>query len=436
VVDVATAVLVGIAATIIGWNRLPDIARDTIWAEDSRLFLQERIVFGPWATLVRPYDGYQHLVPRILTDVAVLLSPIEDYARTVTLLAVVMVGAVAATTYAVTGGVVRTRPARIGLALIPVLLPLVPVEALGNFANLHWFALYLTPFALLHRPTTRTRSALLAVVALAIAGTEIQAVVFVPLLVGMVRWRRAWAAGIAFLVGLAAQFISFALDPRVRAPRPDIELVDAVKAFLIEPVMSVFVPDPSVAAERLLASGTVVAAALAVPFAIAAIVAVAGRWSRPSLLAVVLVYGAGVVWFVDVLLNPNDQIAFSVHGLGWVGTVGFVRYALVPSMFLLAIVVMAADRLLGVRTRRRSLRLGGRVLGICVMAGLLATVLAAFVPYTTGRSDGPRWTDSVRDNEATCASEPGSAQEKLSGAPVHWGVVLSCKDIDGDARFP
>lgn len=459
--------LVGVATVAVGWFRLPVLARDTLWAEDSRLFLQQRVVLGPWASLFQPYDGYQHLVPRVLTDVAAAVAPISDYAHTVTVLALVAVGATAAATYAFTGGLVRTRVVRVVLSFVPVLLPLIPVEALGTFANLHWFALYLAPFALLHRPSTRVRAAWQTFALFAIAMTEIQAVVFVPLLLLMVRSRRSWPAGIAFLVGLAAQFTSYALLPRVRGGEPPLVLGDTVRGFFVEPSMSILWPNPASAAAHLAAHGWLLVFAVFVPFVLAAVVAVATRWSRRSLLVAALAYGIVGIWFADTVLNPtNELIAFGARGLPWIGAVGYVRYALVPSMFMLAVVALAADRLLApgltaparrepsgheerddavgrpADTVRTGLRSGGvgrvllRVLGVLVLVVLLVVLVWRFVPYSTTRSLGPDWGDSVRTSEAQCDTLPGDHREFIAGAPPSWGLVLSCRDVDGDARVP
>ncbi|MFZ7089067.1 hypothetical protein [Curtobacterium sp. RRHDQ10] len=446
VAGIAIALAVGVAATVLGWFRLPAITRDTLWAEDSRLFLQERVVLGPWATLLHPYDGYQHLVPRVLTDVAVAVAPIDRYATTVTLLALAAVGVTAAATFAFSGGMLRTRTARIAVSLVPVLLPIVATEALGNFANLHWFALWLAPFLLLHRPATRTRAVLQAVLMAFVTMTEIQTVVFLPLLLVVVRRRRAWPVGIVALVGLAVQFATFLSSPRVRSDAPSFVLDDAVRGFFAEPSLSVWVHEGRRAARLLEAHGTGLLAVAFAPFVVALAVTVAARWGARSLLAVTLASGAVVIWFVDLAVNPNELVAFGADGWGVLGTFGFVRYALVPSMFLVALVVVAADRLLrgpdragGRSARRRSAtaaRVVARVVGGVSLVALAGVLASAYHPAYTARSDGPDWHGSVRTAERTCASEPPTARVLIEGAPTRWGVRLACADVVGDRRFP
>lgn len=117
--------LVGAVATGLAWFRLLPGARNTLWAEDAAVFLTQRLHSGPLVSLVLPYDGYQQLVPRLLTDLATAV-PVPDYARMVTLLCCLVVGLAAA------GAAVWTREAlqhpatRVLFALVPVLTPSSP----------------------------------------------------------------------------------------------------------------------------------------------------------------------------------------------------------------------------------------------------------------------------------------------------------------------
>lgn len=450
------AVSVGLVVAVLGWFRLPMIARGTLWAEDSRLFLQQRIGLGPWASLFHPYDGYQHLVPRVLTDVAVLVAPIDRYAEVVTVLALVAVGATASATYAFSGGLVRTRVARLGLALVPVLVPMTAVELLGNFANRHWFALYLAPFALLHRPTTRVRAAWQTFALLAISMTEIQTVVFVPLVLLLVRSRRAWPGGAAFLFGLAAQFGTYLLDARVRTNDSPFVPADVVRGFFAEPVLSVWVHDHVRAAQLLVEHGSIVLAIAFLPFAVSVVVVLVARWSARSLLTIVLALGAVVLWAVDLYVNPTALFAFGANGWALLGVVGYVRYALAPSMLLVALVVLAADRLLDasraalVRHREDATAGGAPVvsagrrgrgivagsLGTVLLVGLVVVFAGGFTPTFVSRIGGPLWSTSVQGAESACAGEPAQHRERIDGAPTGWGVYVACADIDGSDRFP
>jgi hypothetical protein len=173
-------VLVGVSATGVAWVRLQPAVRDALPAEDGTLFLPQLRRRGPIASRVQPDDGYQHLVPRALTDLAAA-TPVPDDAHTVTVLCCRGDGLVAAVT------VVWSRD---------VLL------------------------LLLVRPRTRRASVLSAVVADGVGMSEIQAVLFLPLPLPLLTLphRRARPIGGGSSFGLAVQLTWASLAPRVRVP--------------------------------------------------------------------------------------------------------------------------------------------------------------------------------------------------------------------------
>lgn len=150
---VGAALLVGVAVAALTWWRLGPATRGTVWAEDGGVFLRERLALGPVDSLLHPYAGYLHLVPRVLVDVAWSL-PVEEYARALSVGACLVVGAVAATVFVLSRGVVPQWPLRMLLAAVPALLPLAPFEIAGNAANLHWFLLFAVPWLLAYRART------------------------------------------------------------------------------------------------------------------------------------------------------------------------------------------------------------------------------------------------------------------------------------------
>lgn len=427
---IAIAVLLGLAVVAYGWYRLPPITRSTLWAEDSRLFLTERLQSGPLGSLLEPYDGYQHFVVRIVTDVTTAVFPVGHYAQGVTFTSLVVVGCSAACLYVFSAGQLTSRLARVLLGAVPVVLPVVTYEVLGNTANLHSFALFLAPVLLLYRAPTRTRAWWQAVVAFLVAMTEVQSVVFLPLLLVTARRRRGWPASGAFLVGIAVQTVSVLVSKRSRPPFVPFAPKDPVIGYPLEVVLGTWVPDAKHASELVTAHGSWITVLLALPFLAAVAVAVSGRWNARSLLAVVFAVGSPVVWFGDLYLNQNAPIKFVENGLAYLGVQGYVRYAVVPSMMLLALVVVAADRLLAVR------RVPVRVFGGLVLAGVVVLGVTHFVPTTTTRSNGPSWTRSVEQGEHTCTTgHPRPREVGVSGAPVGWFVVLPCADVRPGAHL-
>ena len=176
--ELLVSLAVGAAASVLAWLRLDGRTRGVVWAEDG-MFLQDRLEAGPLISLVDPYGGYLHLVPRAIVEVAALV-PLQDYAVAVTGLCCLTVGAVAGLVHACSRDVVESRAARVVLGLVTVLVPTAAAEVLGNTANLHWFLLWLTPWVLLCRPTSWRQGWALGAVLLAVTLTEIQAVYFAP----------------------------------------------------------------------------------------------------------------------------------------------------------------------------------------------------------------------------------------------------------------
>lgn len=433
VLRVLLPVVVGVIAAAIAWFRLPAAARDTLWAEDAGLFLEQRLQLGPIASLVHPYDGYQHLVPRLLTDVAAAL-PVADYARGVTALCCLVVGLVAAATMVFARGAVRNTLVRALFSLVPALTPVVAFEVLGNSANLHSFLLFLVPVLLLVRPRTWAGSIAPAVVAFLVATSEIQSVYFVPMLVLVLarRHRRSWPIGGALVLGLALQMLSVLTSPRVRTPVHQ-DPIDVVKGWFLEPVLSTLYPRASSAADRLAQFGFGFAVALSLVFVVAAAVVLVGRWRRGDglgplrTLTIALLVGSPLVWGAGVVFNPTPLIAFSEHGVTFLGQTGYVRYAAPASMFLVALVVLAAERLL--RAGRRSTS----VLAALVVLGSVAFLGVRAAPYDVARSGAPTWGVEFRHGEQDC--HRGADDSRLEQAPRGWGVTLACSTIRTDT-FP
>lgn len=410
-----------VIAGLIAWFRLAPAARDVMWAEDARVFVQQRLQSGLGATLFQPYDGYLHVVPRILVDVAVRLSTVDDLARVVTGLSCALAGLVAALVFVYSRDLVLAAPLRAALALVTVLAPLAPLEVSGNLANLHWYLLWLTPFVLLARSRTR-RGAVASTVVLGLVGaTEIQALLFLPLvLFRRPRGRDLWPAT-ALALTLVAQFATAASSTRAPVTEHRPSFVQVVLGFLAEPVTGTWIPSSSGAGVVLGAVGWVAAVMCAVPFAAATVVAWRSSHRPHRLLAVVALLAAVALWAVDVVVNPSDLTRFSFSEPERIAVVGFARYAVVPSMLLVATLLVALDAILASNLDRRRL-----VVGVC--SGLLAVGLLWHVQQPNVlRATGPSWSDAIEDGRNTC--ELGAATLDLPAVPDGWGAVVPCSVV-------
>jgi hypothetical protein len=406
------ALLVGIAVAALTWWRLGPATRGTVWAEDGGVFLRERLVLGPVDSLLHPYAGYLHLVPRVLVDVAWSL-PVEGYALALSAGACVVVGAVAATVFVLSRGVVPQWPLRALLAAVPALLPLAPFEIAGNAANLHWFLLFAVPWLLAHRARTWWGSAVVAVLTGLVVLSELQAVLFLPLLgfawwplrdpSGARAWPRAVPVTVVALAGGAAQLVTASTDQRSRtAGSPAI--ADVVAGWVLQPVAGIWNPDVGAAVRSVVTHGwgVVVVPVLLLTAVLVAAVVVADRRAR---------------WMI-IWAAPTTDLA----------AVPPLRYAAASGLLLLAAVVVAASVLLGGQPRRTapgSAPTGFvRVLtGWCVVAVVVVATLGNVGPGPTRRSDGPVWATQIPAAVDACDGDPTGA---VAVRKAPWSSRVPC----------
>ena len=168
--------------------------------------------------------------------------------------------------------VVVWLPARIVIAAITVLVPTVLFEVAGNTANLHWYFLWLAPWLLLYRPTSRRVSWLLGVVGLIAALSEIQMALFLPLIVWKLRDGIRWPIRSGIILGVMTQAITTLLFPRAQhgivAPLPDV----MASGYLVNTVMPLFLDSGQAVGSFIAQFGWLSASLFVVPFAAACIV--------------------------------------------------------------------------------------------------------------------------------------------------------------------
>ena len=382
---------------------------------------------GPFVSLVDPYQGYLHVLPRAIVEVAALV-PLGDYAVAVTGLCCVVVGVVAGLVHACSRDVVRSRAARVALGLVTVLVPTAAAEVLGNTANLHWFLLWLTPWVLLCRPTSGRQGWALGAVLLVVGLSEIQAVFFVPLLLVGLRDRLRWPMAAGLVVGLAAQ-VAVVLTTGREAAESDSgtpSLLDLVQGYGLHVFLQLWRPASTGVGDVLVEQGWSLVVLASLPFLLALVALVAGTSGRGELVTTAtLLAGATVPFVAGMVLNFRPFLAFSDFGFETLAIFAPLRYALVPSMFMLAAVVVVADRL-AQRPGRR-----GDVLAGVLLVGLLGLGVVNMDAGPTNRSGYPGWTAGVAAAERECRG--GADQVTIDVAPESWDVDLACADVT-DAR--
>lgn len=414
--ELVLSTAVGTLAAALAWFRLDGRTRGVVWAEDG-FFLQQRLDAGPLVSLVDPYQGYLHLVPRAIVEVAALV-PLRDYAVAVTGLCCLTVGAVAALVHACSRDVVESRAARVVLGLVTVLVPTVASEVLGNTANLHWFLLWLTPWVLLCRPTSFRQGWALGAVLLAVSLTEIQAVYFAPLLLIGIRDRRRLPMLVAMAAGLVAQFVM-----ALTVHRPEDEgtpsLTDLVQGYGLHVFVQMWRPATSGVGDVLVDHGWALVVLASVPFLVVLGMLVAGsRTGDRRVLTGTLLVGALAPFVLGMVLNFRSFLAFGDFGFETLAVFAPLRYAVVPAMFVLAAAVVVADR-------------ASRVVRTALLCGVLALGLWHLDPGPTNRSHERGWSAAVDEADQWCR-DTGVAMVQIRTAPVSWEIFLECADVIGE----
>jgi hypothetical protein len=414
------AVLIAVVATGLGYLRIPSAGHDTLYAEDGRVFVGDWVNHPSWTLLFKPYQGYQHLLPRTVAGLTTWLLPVGWWAYAMSLAACALVGAGAALIYVLSADVVRWPVARLGLASIIVLVPLASTEAVGNMANLHWYLLYLTPWVLLALPRDVRIAALLGVVAFVAAMTEPQCVLLAPL-AGFVFVKRSASRLIVagWAVGVGIQVITDVVSPRPRnagiAP-----WMSAVKGYLLNASLSNGRANGDDLGEILRRFGWWAAWA---SFAVFLTMAAVALWygTRRIRIAVVSVLAASIVsWCASFFINNDPDYYYDVLTRDRLYDIAMVRWGVSAAMFLLAVIPLAAAALRDRRPRLDWLATAGVALMIVVMCLSLRS--------PDNFRGGQRWHAAVAAARATCAVSTAPTVH-VPTTPLQWDVVVPCADL-------
>lgn len=436
------AAVIGLAATALAWYRLGPVPRNTVWAEDGGVFLRERIATGPVDTLLQPYAGYLHLLPRMVVDLGYAL-PTARYAQVVSLSSCLIVGVVCALVFVLSRDVVRPWPFRLVLAAVPVVLPLAPYEISGNAANLHWYLLVLVPWVFAHRSRTWWGAVALAVVAGLAVLTEPQTIVFLPLLLlawtqlGTVSGRSARGARllplpvtVVALAGAVAQVATTVTHPRDRTPGAP-AFHDVLAGFLLRPVAGAWDPDLGRVLAAVVAQGW---ARVLVPAGVLLLVLVAGVVVGPARtrwVVVALALGSGGVWWAALLTNGGVGVPWASPTAA-MAAIPPQRYAAAAGLLLVSAAVVAAAALVDTaRWSRVAERTGGagRLVGAlaawCVVAAVVASAVLHVAPTDTRRSGGPVWAEQLPAAAEACRDDPTLDVVRVRSNP--WSSPVACE---------
>lgn len=422
-------VSIGIAAAIVAWARIPPIARDTLWAEDGRNFLQDALDSGPWNSLVLPYAGYLHTFPRIVSSLTVELIPVQYYALAMTAGACILAGIMASIVFVCSADVLKWMPPRVIVAMVTVLAPLAPREVLGNQANLHSLVLWTLFWVLLYQPRTRGGRIGLAVFALLGSATEIQAIFLLPLLLWRLGDRTRWLPRAGYLLGIALQVMTTLLWPRGTTGNPPLGAASIIYGFFVNSVVPLWIPQKAVG-PAVLWGGIMLCLLLFLPFVIAFLVALKFGSNVQRFASVGLFFGAIGVYSISVFANPQSFYDYAQLSPSELGQLWLARYGVVPSMMLCALAMLAIAIIVGRRQHSRSAPSIRMVSAYSLVGLLVVLLLVQFVPQDTRRSGGPAWQPQIAALRDLCATLPGSSTVSVDET-IGWHVNVPCALLKG-----
>ena len=427
--------LVGLSVTLLAWARLPWEARKAVWAEDGALFLSQLANGHFLSTLFMPYMGYLQFWPRILTEFALRTGDIGFYADRIAFLSCLAVGLMGVGVFYWSEALTTSVPVRLALAAAPVLVPLAPLEVLGNAANLHWFLLWGSLWMLLWRPRTWSGAIGAAVLGATFALTEIQIAALTPLFLFNVRSAKARVVDAGIILGLLGQGVATLAAPRLSFDGGHLSAASTFIGYLVDGPFAVVVGDQTSGGSLLSSFGWTVAAVALVPFLFStAYVLIRGIWIER--VAVMALAGlSALVWVAAVWLNATAWLAQALDYARFTPPqflgLFYLRYGFVPGLCLLGIAVVGAATAVRIRrstgappTRSEKLRaLDGLAVAVPVL--LLIAAAVYFTPASTLRSGQAQWSGGVGVARSSCATL-GTEYVEIPQAPSGWSTRLPC----------
>ncbi|WP_430592356.1 hypothetical protein [Humidisolicoccus flavus] len=430
-----SATIVGLIVMAITLVRVPQHRWDQVWAEDGRNFLGDVIAHGGIQSLFLPYEGYLHVLPRLGSALVSTVAPLEHYAAGVIVVSGIMTGLVAALVFTLSTNLFPNPLVRSVVAISTACIPLASAEVIGNLANLHWYFLWLAPFLILSKRTSRSGQIAVAVVALLIGLSEIQVIVFVPLgLLVLLLWRDKTV--IAPTVGLAiaaiAQIATTLLNPRstLVVDRPSI--LETLGAYPVNVTGTMLLPDRFLHGAAIAEHGLLVPLLTTVPFVALFIVVLALGTRKAKAVATYFFFASGAIFCAGYFLNASAKFLYldlpetTLLEEG----VPVLRYGVVPGMLLIAIVGLATEALLNTRSKRRRLWL--------VLPVIALVALIALMPFTTpNRVGSTSWVGAVTTAVEACERDDSGRQVIQSEPSEVWVITPSCEwvlensDLDG-----
>ncbi|MDQ1674241.1 MAG: hypothetical protein QOC98_2803 [Frankiaceae bacterium] len=448
-VSLLIALVIVVGGTALQLLRIPRVpAWRSLQAEDGGIFLTEALNRPLLSTIGRAYEGYLHVVPRLIAAFASLF-PLSSAAVVINTGSSVVVALLALYVYDAGRNVLPSRWGRLVLCGLFLALPATGFEANASINNLHWYLDYACFWVFVARPPTRTRVALGVVVAMGTALSDPLAALLLPLALFRVQQavrrrdgvrRDAIVAPVVFVVGLALQVV-YGVSQKPPRSFVEVDWRDLPGTYGLRVAGSLFVGDAHLLSP-FVRYGEVFALGL---LAVAVVAAVAAWLASPGRRVIVgVTFAYSVIFLVVPLLIRGTSIYLDRS----VPTLDGSRYMIVPSVLLGAGLLIAAFRV--------PRGAGGWLFARVLLTALLVVVVAGSYRITSSRSGGPDWPDNLRAAQQRCldrggdppgsvgsarsafATPVGPGQVAIPTAPGQrdfsvWNVVVDCKRVLADA---
>ena len=391
-------------------------ATNTIWAEDGQRFYKDALSHSGASNLVRIYNGYVQLLPRLVFE-AVRLVPLQDVAFTTAVTGAALVAGLALIVFRSSAAFIRSPLLRGLLVASMTLLPVAPGELLDNVVNVPWWLIFASFWVLFWRPCSWSGRVVAGVVCLLAAASDPIVALLLPIAVlrALVSRRPSEnTATIGLLAGLFFQIAVAASSNVSSSYQLGGSGRDFLKAFGVRvglgPVTGVRITDNLWSVQPQLAS------ILGVGVFGLLIGVAAAQHGRQLRLFVLVVLAESVTLFIVPVFLRGAAPTLAAKPV-WFSS----RWQVAPELVVLSAVLVATN--FYVRRHRRGLWL------IVVVALALAPAWILDFRLSNPRTDGPAWGHQVALARQEC--ETGHPKQvTLATSPPGWSVALPCRFVE------
>ncbi|WP_226656274.1 hypothetical protein [Leifsonia sp. LS1] len=416
-----------VAGTAICVFRIPAGGLNALWAEDGNVFVTGALHGDFGSALLTPFNGYLHVVPRVVVGVLAAVIPLSVLPAAVSVSACAITAAAATLMFVVLRERLPSRIVRLSIWAAVVAMPVGDVETNGSIANAHWYLLCAMFAVLVTRWASVSWTLVTAAVVFLTITSDPLALVFTPLVLLQTfdtrTGPRRLVAPLAFFAGAALQVVVISSGASLGIKTDPLSSVGLLRALLWRVYLAQFAGEAGSIGLYQLAH----LAALAVAGVLAVLVVlVSVLWGRQLGGLATIAFVAGTAFFlIAVAIRWKDQYDPALW-LMW----GAARYSVVP-LALAAISLAAAVQTF--RNRVSSV-VAGRILSSAVLVGTVLLVLPnwSMTARLPTHESGAPWRASLAEAAAVCRS-PGTPDDEtvsIGGLPIpHFAVQVSCGEL-------